>query len=357
MLKKVKTRLWRLAARWDLSRRIGGSAWRRRRFLILGYHGISSYQEHEWGPLYLSAAMFRRRMELLREHRCAVLPLGEALAAGRKGTLPERTVVLTFDDGFHDFHGVAFPILQEFGYPVTLYLTTYYVEFNRPVFDPMCSYLLWAGRHRELLQWPEVFHAPVPLDDSGRQRAAAVIRRFALERNCSAREKDDLLAQLACRLAVDYQELCRRRVLHLLTPEEASTLAARGVDLEYHTHRHRLYRSRERMFAELEDNRRRIQAYSGREPRHFCYTGGFYLPQHPAYLREYGMASATTCDAGLCAPGADPMVLPRLVDTAALSELEFAAWLTGTAALLPRRRTRASEGQLGDDRADQAGAR
>jgi hypothetical protein len=100
------------------------------------------------------------------------------------------------------------------------------------------------------------------------------------------------------------------------------------------------------MFAELEDNRSRIKMYTSREPRHFCYTGGFYLPEYPVFMKEYGMLSATTCEPGLCTSHSNLMLLPRLVDTSGVSDLEFRAWLDGTADLLPKRSTHMEEGQL-----------
>lgn len=348
MLKQAKRGVLRFAEAAGASRLLSRSAWRRQRLLILCYHGVAMYDEHEWdsGGLYISQAFFRRRMELIARARCNVLPLHEAVERLQSGDLPERAVAITFDDGFHDFAGAALPIVESFGYPLTLYLTTYYVEFNRPVFDPMCSYLLWKGRGKEQLDWPEVFSTPVALDAAGRERAAAAIKQSALSRKLSGREKDGLLAALAARLDIDYEELCGKRVMHLVTPREAKDIADRGVDLEYHTHRHRVYKSRERMLAELDDNRRRIVAFTAREPRHFCYTGGFYLPEYPAYLKEYGILSATTCESGLCTAKTNPLLLPRLVDTAALSDLEFRAWLEGTAELLPRRAHEMTQGQL-----------
>jgi peptidoglycan/xylan/chitin deacetylase (PgdA/CDA1 family) len=356
MLKQVMLRVLALAEASGLSRSLSASAWRRRRLLILCYHGVSKYDEHEWANYYIAADTFRRRMQILKDFGCNVLPLSEALTRLRDGTLPERAVAITFDDGFHDYYSVAFPILEAFGFAATLYLTTYYVEFNRPVFDPMCSYLLWKARGGKQLEWPEVLGTPVTLDDAGRRGAVAAIKQFALERKLSGREKDDLLARLADRLGLDYQDLCRKRVLHLVTPEEATELATRGADLQYHTHRHRVYRSRERMFAELEDNRRRIVSYTSKEPRHYCYTGSFYLPQHPGYLREYGIQSATTLDRGLCTAHTDPLLLPRIGDGMALSDLEFRAWLAGTAEFMPRRRIKMSEGQLTEEEEPAVGA-
>jgi peptidoglycan/xylan/chitin deacetylase (PgdA/CDA1 family) len=348
MLRQATIPVFRLAEASGSSRLLGSSAWRRRRLLVLCYHGVARYDEHEWESWYITAELLRRRLQLLVEERCTVLPLADAVNGLHSGTLPDRSVVITFDDGMHDFFSVAFPIVESFGFPVTLYLTTYYVEFNRPVFDPMCSYLLWKGQRagRPALEWPEVLSSSVTLDDAGRAHANTLIRQFARQRRLSGRDKDDLLAELATRLELDYRDLCRKRVMHLVAPEEAAQLAARGVDIEYHTHRHREYRNREHMLAELEDNRRCIMRYTPKEPRHFCYTGGFVLPEHLGYLREYGIVSATTCYRGLCTPRTDPLLLPRFGDHMTASEVEFKAWLHGTAALLPRKHRLVGADQL-----------
>lgn len=347
MLKQAKVGLLRFAESTGFSRLLSSSSWRRRRLLILCYHGVSRFDEHQWDNLYIPPATLRRRMELLAEARCHVLPLTEALQRLQDNSLPERAVVITFDDGSSDFFSTAFPILQSFAYPVTLYLTTYYVEFNRPVFDPMCSYLLWKGRHKGELVWPDLFPDAVPLDRAGRHRAVQTIKQFALFQKLSGWEKDHLLARLAQRLDIDYEDLCRQRVLHLINPEEARLLAERGVDLQFHTHRHRVYRSREGLCHELDDNRRILAKFTRNPPRHFCYTGGFYFPEYSSYLKDYGILSATTCEPGLCSPRTDPFLLPRLVDTTTLGEVEFRAWLAGTAILVPRRDYKVTEGHGG----------
>src|SRR5690349_21293273 len=120
MLREAKVGVLRLAAAAGLSRLIGNSAWRRRRLLILCYHGVSRHDEHEWNRLYITQETLRRRMELIVQERCNVLPLWQAIEQLQKGTLPPRAVAITFDDGFHDFYSAAFPILESFGFPVTL---------------------------------------------------------------------------------------------------------------------------------------------------------------------------------------------------------------------------------------------
>jgi peptidoglycan/xylan/chitin deacetylase (PgdA/CDA1 family) len=355
MLKQAKLGVLRTAEAAGISRLIAGSRWRRRRLLILCYHGVSLEDEHEWNPhLYMPGELFRRRMQLIAESGCTVLGLDEAVRRLHEGTLPSRSVVITADDGSYDFYRVAFPIIREFRFPVTLYYTTYYSEYNRPVFDTMCSYLLWKGRNRKVLDWPGVLGAPAdPGDPGGRLRATREIIAFALRSKLSGRDKDGLLQQLSGRLGIDYDELCRKRLLHLITPAEAREMAAQGLDVQYHTHRHRVYRSQERFHRELDDNKQRIAAVTAVEPRHFCYTGGFYLPQFPSILEAYGIRSATTCDPGFCTPESHPMLLPRFLDATPVSDVEFRAWLSGTAAFLPRRRYAAAGGQLVEEQDEQ----
>lgn len=312
-----------------------GSGWRNRRLLILCYHGVSLDDEHEWRPgLYLPRELFRKRMQTLKDMACPVLPLGEALDRLWRNDLPARSVALTFDDGVSDFSRVAMPVLREFGYPVTLYWTTYYSTVGLPVFNVMLPYVLWKARGRQM-EWPDMIAGVEPLDDAGRER----VRRAMLSRcdRMSAAERDQVLEELGSRLGVDYPELRARRVLSLITREEAASLAREGVDLEMHTHRHRVWRDREKLAEEIRLNRDMIVEAGGREPRHFCYPSGSYTSEVVEGLQAAGIVSATTCMLGLAATGSPPYELPRMLDSASMSAAEFEAWVAGWAPLFTRR--------------------
>ncbi|MDQ3753647.1 MAG: polysaccharide deacetylase family protein [Acidobacteriota bacterium] len=316
------------------------SKWRRERLLILCYHGISLDEEHHWSPgLFLPSDYFRARLQILKKTGCNVLPLGEAIQRLYANDLPEKSVAITFDDGNYDFYEQAYPIIRDFGFPVTLYLTTFYSHYNRPVFDPMSAYLLWKAQGATLnLKELTGKDATIDLSEAaGRAAATDEIRGFARQHKLSAEEKDDLLVRLAKQLRVDYDELLAKRVLYLMTPDEVKQVAANGADIQLHTHRHRTPLDRALFRREIEDNRNDIQSMTGTRASHFCYPSGVYDPAFLTWLRELGVASATTCDLGVASKDSHPLLLPRFLDSTSLSPIEFEGWLAGVASLLPRR--------------------
>ena len=340
MLKKLKQVTLRSLKSTGVSALVQDSRWRRQRLLILAYHGISMRDEHEWnGSQYISPETLGLRMQQLQRSRCAVLPLGEAVERLYKNDLPDRAVALTFDDGFADFYHRAFPIISDFGFPVTLYLTTFYAYFNRPVFDVMCSYLLWRGRGRTLMAKEfcgEDLRIKLSTNDAN-DGVCKKILGFATQQKLSAEEKDARAAALAAHLGVDYDELLKQRVIHNVTPAEAKELSERGVDVQLHTHRHRTPLDRNLFQREIEDNRRCVQEITGCNPQHFCYPSGVYARRFLPWLDEAGIKSATTCEVGFASRSSHPLLLPRFLDNNTMAPIEFEAWLTGVSMALPRR--------------------
>lgn len=60
-----------------------------------------------------------------------VLPLDEAVRRLKNGTLPQRALAITFDDGYADNHDVALPILRRHGLPATFFVATGFLDGGR----------------------------------------------------------------------------------------------------------------------------------------------------------------------------------------------------------------------------------
>jgi peptidoglycan/xylan/chitin deacetylase (PgdA/CDA1 family) len=340
VLKRIKRTVLSIGRCSGGFRIVGNSAWRQSRLLIIGYHGVSLDDEHEWnGALYLKPDLFRARMQAIKQNDCNVLSLPDAIARLRNSRLPPRAVVLTFDDGTYDFLQRVLPVLKEYCYPATLYLSTFYVSFPRPVTPGVWGYMLWKARG-SIVEAPEILRRSNPLNltyHAGRAEALREIVMFAKQERLNAEQKDALSRELATALSLDYEGLCSKRILHLLRPEEVQAVAEQGVAIELHMHNHCTPDDRSTFLRELNDNREYINGLVRSVPHHFCYPSGRHKPEFETWLSEAGVASATTCHPALSTPAANLFALPRLIDGSSLSEIEFASWLTGVGSLLPAR--------------------
>ncbi|MGO9168969.1 MAG: polysaccharide deacetylase family protein [Candidatus Sulfotelmatobacter sp.] len=313
------------------------SRWRQRRLLILCYHSLAIDEENLWRPgQFLAPGRLRERFEMLKRGGYHVLSLEEGLERLRSNDLPSRSVALTFDDGTYDFYKLAYPMLREFGFPATVYQTTHYCSRRMPIFYSICSYMLWKKRETVLRAWPSIgIVRDIPLNALGaRETAIDRIVAFADRERLATEQKNQLSAELALRLNLDYEDLLRRRILQLMTPEEIAELAAAGVRFELHTHRHRTPRDRTLFEKEIQKNRDVIESMTKRRPAHFCYPSGDYDLMFLPWLAEWGIVSATTCDPGLASERSQPLLLPRFIDTTGRTALEFEGWLTGVGALI-----------------------
>jgi len=341
MLRKSKLSVLGMLKRAGIFELVANSRWRQQRLLVLCYHGVSQKDEHLWRPsLYMPYTVLQRRLAILQETDCAVLPLAEALRRLRAGELPARSVAITFDDGMYDFYKLAYPLLKGYGFPATVYQTTYYTEHELPIFNLMCSYLLW-NRRGEQLNAAQELGLIEPLDlrtEAGRHRVVRRLVDFSDRENLTGRQKNELATRLAAFLGIDYGCLCSQRILQLMNAQEVAEVGRNGVDVQLHTHRHRTPEDEVQFRLEIRENRERIRALTGTEARHFCYPSGIYQEQFFSWLEKENVLSATTCDVGLVNHHDPPFLLPRLVDTSFRTELEFESWLTGVGSLLAVRR-------------------
>ena len=83
------------------------------------------FEDDRYPSTNISALVFRGQLAFLKQNNFTVWTMGKAVDAFKNGDIiPPRTVVLTIDDGYRSFYETGLPLLQEFGYPATLYVNT-----------------------------------------------------------------------------------------------------------------------------------------------------------------------------------------------------------------------------------------
>lgn len=114
---------------------------------ILMYHRVAPLAAYD--QLTVSPARFAQQMQELAQH--PVVSLEEGLRALRSGPLRAPLIAVTFDDGYLDNLTEALPVLQRYGIPATIFVTTQFCDqaLSHPRYgDP--------GAQRLHLNWDEV---------------------------------------------------------------------------------------------------------------------------------------------------------------------------------------------------------
>ena len=100
---------------------------------ILMYHSISKQATSRFRQFAVPPELFADHMLYLHENAytsISVTQLVQALFSGDTPScaLPDRPVVITFDDGFADFYSEALPVLKQYNFMATLYIATAFVH-------------------------------------------------------------------------------------------------------------------------------------------------------------------------------------------------------------------------------------
>jgi peptidoglycan/xylan/chitin deacetylase (PgdA/CDA1 family) len=96
---------------------------------ILTYH---RFAENCGSPLCMPAKTFERQMRYLKENGYHVITAEDLVAflEYRQG-LPQKSVLITMDDGYRSVFDIAYPILKKYGFKATLFIYTSFVGVSK----------------------------------------------------------------------------------------------------------------------------------------------------------------------------------------------------------------------------------
>ncbi len=119
---------------------------------VLMYHKVNDLWPN---PTTVPTAVFAQQMELLGELGYVVVSLDDVLDHYLEGApLPERAVLITFDDGYRDNLENALPILQQHRYPAVLFAPIGFLDSDRPL--PHEEALRVLGVVNRTVDWDEL---------------------------------------------------------------------------------------------------------------------------------------------------------------------------------------------------------
>ena len=304
---------------------------------ILMYHGV------EPAPLsppcwhVIDTAAFQRQLTYLRRH-FHVLPLAEALERLHTGTLPDRAVTITFDDGTRNLATQAAPVLHALGMPAAVFLATGPMGSDEALW-PDRLWLAFARTERTDVDLTQIGLGLLPLASAG-DRGSAYSRAVGRLKDLPDEQRAERLQSLVTML--------RREgdgdpgPFRMLSWPEAHAMAQNGsVTLHPHSVTHPILSrcSDEKVEQEISDSCAALERETGVAPTIFAYPNGRaqdFDQRARSALRRRGIRWALSTVEGFANQDSDPLALPRLGIGSDLSFASFCALMSGA---LPRRRT------------------
>lgn len=290
---------------------------------------------HKAGGLHLVRWMHRKGLRILMYHRfsepagldsqCrhirenyAPVSLDQVDAWLKSGDpLPMNAIAITVDDGYRDFHDVAYPVFAAWQIPVTVYLVTDFLDGRLWLWTDQVK---WAFEH-------------TPLRRFSKELAPGNVLDLSLEtpqqRRSAARQTSEILKRQpnAVRLSVLSELPGWLKIAMPASPpsgteplgwEDARKMAGAGVTFGAHTRTHpvlsRVSGGRE-LHDEVEGSKLRIEQALERPVHHFCYPNGQpgdITPECVETVRQAGFRTAVTTTTGLIYHGEDRCLLPRI---------------------------------------------
>jgi peptidoglycan/xylan/chitin deacetylase (PgdA/CDA1 family) len=112
--------------------------------IVLMYHRIAELEIDPWS-LCVTPEHFAEHLEIIKENAHPI-SLQQLNRDRQQGTIPPRAVAISFDDGYADNLDRAQPLLERYGIPATMFVSTGYLGAQREFWwDELARILLKPG--------------------------------------------------------------------------------------------------------------------------------------------------------------------------------------------------------------------
>jgi peptidoglycan/xylan/chitin deacetylase (PgdA/CDA1 family) len=119
---------------------------------ILMYHAVSTSPNDATRELSVAPEAFAEQMALIGDLGLTPVRTADLAARWRSGRpLPERPVLITFDDGYEGVHRHALPVLAKHGFPATVFVSTGWLKGPHDMGGGLDTMLDW-DQVRELAE-------------------------------------------------------------------------------------------------------------------------------------------------------------------------------------------------------------
>jgi len=274
--------------------------------LVLIYHRVLPVSDPIL-PDEPDTTAFAAQMDLIRQN-FRVLPLADAVRQLAGGTLPSRSVCITFDDGYANNCELALPILAQRGMPATVFVAPGFLSGGRMFNDTVIEAIRRASVELDLSDLG--FGRHVLPDPAARVKAIASI--LPVLKYLPQAERLARAAAIADRVGAELPTDL------MMTEDQVRRLHRSGIEIGAHTVNHPILAKTDDDTArrEIFTSKQRLEEITGSKITSFAYPNGGpgrdYSARDVDLVRQAGFDLAVSTAWGAALPARDLMQIPRI---------------------------------------------
>jgi len=283
------------------------SSGKNNKLLILMFHRVLP-QPDPLLPHDVDVNTFDWQMGLIK-HCFTPLSLTEAAHRLRTGTLPPRSVCVTFDDGYADNYHFALPVLKKYDIPATVFVAVGFIDGGMMWNDAIIETCRHAKSGVMDLYAIGLDRYPINTQKERLDTINTVIQRLKYLPMEERQAKVEKITGLA------NEDLPNNL---MMTHDQLNQLSLHGIEIGAHTVSHPILSRMPLDQAEYEiiEGRNRLQDMLGTTIKSFAFPNGKpgydYGPDHVRTVRQAGFDVAVSTAWGYASSDGDPYQLPRI---------------------------------------------
>ena len=256
---------------------------------ILTYHRVCP-QNDTWSNPPISPQVFEEQMDYFSRNYeiFSLAKLSQYVKMGKR--LPEKVVTITFDDGYMDNYYYAYPILNKYHIPATIFLTTGHMEQDKP---------FWWDRVGFIIQYTGMSH--LNFEELGDYSLRSNNDRSIVQRIITAKlkqipedRKNSIIATLERIAGVYFPPGLAKELV--LSWDKIREMSNNGISFGAHTVNHPILTNMPLQQAQWEiiQSKKDIEQELGKEVDIFSYPNGCFNSDIIKFVKESGFTCAVS---------------------------------------------------------------
>lgn len=276
--------------------------------VVMMYHRVGPMND-KWIFYPLHQKIFEEQMEYLSKN-FEIVSLNSLTEMILRGSVPEKTAVITFDDGYKDNYEFAFPILKKYSIPATIFLATGPIEGRKLFWNDEVNYVLSHTDEESIHIKGIDTYQTISNEDKAKACLNVVEKLKKMEND----KKEAVIEELINSAGVNIPDKLGNQ--NVLSWKEIKKMSKNGIDFGAHTVNHPILTNLpiDEAKWEIVESKNHIEETLGYPVKSFSCPNGDFDKNILSLIKNSGFNSSVSVNPGLVKNSIDELYQMNRID-------------------------------------------